>query len=384
MYDLVLEGGRIIDPAAGMDVTADIGFCDGKVAAIEQHLDLTNAKAVRNVAGALVTPGLIDLHTHVYWGGTSIGIDPVAYAADAGTTTLVDAGTAGPGNFAGFRAHVIEMSAPRILAFLNISFAGIYAFSEDMMVGECGDFRLLHPEVCLRVAQENRDLIVGIKVRVGMSASDGRGVAPLDVALEVADELGLPVMCHLDSPPPSRMEVVTRLRPGDIMTHCFRPFPGAPARARDGFIRDEIVAARERGVLFDIGHGAGSFGFVTAEAMLAGGFQPDCISSDIHVLSINGPVYNQLVTLSKFLALGMPLIDVIGASTTGPAQAIRRPELGSLAMGTPADVTILRIAEGEFEFTDCNGLIRTGKQSLTLEGMVLGGSWWDKAMSKHA
>ena len=379
MYDLLLKGGRLIDPSSGKDETTDIAFTDGKVAAIDSALDVAEAKQVRDVAGLVVTPGLIDLHTHVYWGGTSIGIDPVAYAAESGTTTLVDAGTAGPGNFAGFRAHVIEMSAPRILAFLNISFAGIFAFSKEVMVGECGDFRLLHPEVCLQVAQENLDLIVGIKVRVGMAASDGRGVAPLDVALEVADELGLPVMCHLDNPPPSRMEVVSRLRPGDVMTHCFRPWPGAPARARDGFVREEIVAARERGVLFDIGHGAGSFGFVTAEAMLAGGFQPDCISSDIHVMSIDGPVYNQLVTLSKFLALGMPLVDVIKASTTGPANAIARPQLGTLALDTPADVTILRLVEGDFEFEDCQGLIRKGHQSLALEGMVLGGRWWDQA-----
>ena len=377
MYDLLLTGGRLIDPSMGKDHTADVAFADGKVAAVGKDLDTGEASTVRDVSGFVVTPGLIDLHTHVYWGGTSIGIDPVAYAAQAGTTTLVDAGTAGPGNFEGFRAHIIEVSAPRILAFLNISFAGIYAFSEDVMVGECADFRLLHPEVCLRVAEAHRDLVVGIKVRVGMAASDGRGVAPLDLALEVADELGLPVMCHLDNPPPSRMEVVSRLRPGDVMTHCFRPFPGAPARARDGAIRDEIVAARERGVLFDIGHGAGSFGFVTAEAMLAGGFQPDCISSDIHVLSIDCPVYNQLVTLSKFLALGMSLADVIGASTSGPARAIGHPELGSLALGSPGDATVMRLAEGEFEFVDCNGLVRTGSQSLALEGMVLAGNLWE-------
>ena len=379
MYDLLLKGGHLVDPSNAREEITDIAFADGKVAAIDSTIHASEAKQVRDVTGLVVTPGLIDLHTHVYWGGTSIGVDPVSYAAQSGTTTLVDAGTAGPGNFTGFRAHVIEVSAPRILAFLNISFAGIYAFSKEVMVGECGDFRLLHPEVCLQVAEENRDLIVGIKVRVGMAASDGRGVAPLDVALEVADELGLPVMCHLDNPPPSRMEVVSRLRPGDVMTHCFRPWPGAPARARDGFVREEIVAARERGVLFDIGHGAGSFGFVTAEAMLAAGFQPDCISSDIHVMSIDGPVYNQLVTLSKFLALGMPLADVIEASTAGPAKAIGRPELGTLALGTPADVTIMRVVDGHFEFEDCQGLIRHGSRSLALHGMVLGGQWWNQA-----
>lgn len=162
------------------------------------------------------------------------------------------------------------------------------------------------------------------------------------------------------------------------MTHCFRPFPGAPARARDGEVRDEIIAARERGVLFDIGHGAGSFGFVTAEAMLEAGFQPDCISSDVHTLSIDGPAYDELVTLSKFLALGMPLPDVIAAATRGPAHAIGRPELGSLAIGTPGDATILDLAEGRFQFEDVKGLTREGTQRLVLEGMVLGGRWWEE------
>ena len=374
----MLKGGRLLDPSQGRDENADIAFENGLVAAIGEDLDPSAAREVRDVRGRLVTPGLIDLHTHIYWGGTSLGVDPVRYARQAGTTTLVDAGSAGPGNFHGFRAHIIERCEPRIHAYLNISFAGIYAFSREVMVGECGDSRLLHPELCLEVATRHADLIVGIKVRVGMAASDGRGAAPLDLALEVADEAGLPVMCHLDDPPPSRLEVVSRLRPGDVMTHCFRPFPGAPARARDAQVRDEIVAARERGVIFDIGHGAGSFGFVTAEAMLEAGFQPDCISSDVHTLSIDGPAYDELVTLSKFLALGMPLPAVIAAATRGPAEAIGKPELGSLAIGTPGDATILDIAEGRFTFEDVKGLTREGTRRLVLRGMVLGGCWWDE------
>jgi len=377
MYDLLLRDARLFDPAAGMDEVGDIAFRDGHIAALGGKLDGSQASEIRDVSALLVTPGLIDLHTHIYWGGTSLGVDPVDYARQAGTTTLVDAGSSGPGNFHGFRKHIIEPSAPRILAYLNISFAGIFGFSEEVMVGECGDFRLLYPHACLRVAEANRDLIVGIKVRVGMAASDGRGVAPLDVALEVADELDLPVMCHLDSPPPSRMEVVNRLRPGDIMTHCFRPFPGAPARARDGAVREEIVAARERGVIFDIGHGAGSFGFVSAEAMLEAGFKPDCISSDVHTLSINGPAYDELVTLSKFLALGMSLADVIAAGTAGPAKTIGKSELGTLAVGTPADASVLRLEEGNFEFEDVNALVRTGKHKLATAGRVLNGVWMD-------
>ena len=378
MHDLVLRGARLIDPGENRDEVADIAFTDGLVSAVGPAIDAGDASEVRDVSGLVVAPGLIDLHTHVYWGGTSLGVDPVDYARQAGTTTVVDAGSAGPGNFQGFRSHVIEPAAPRVYAFLNISFAGIYAFSDEVMVGECADFRLLDTEVCLRVARAHPGLIVGIKVRVGMVASDGRGVAPLDLALEVADEAGLPVMCHLDLPPPSRLEVVSRLRPGDVMTHCFRPFPGAPARASDGHVREEIIAARERGVLFDIGHGAGSFGFVTAEAMLAAGFQPDCISSDVHTLSIRGPAYDQLVTLSKFLALGMELTDVIAASTCHPAAAIGKPELGTLAVGTPGDATVLRVADGDFEFQDVNGLKRRGDRRLELQGMVLGGRWWNE------
>ena len=266
---------------------------------------------------------------------------------------------------------------PRILAYLNISFAGIFAFGHRVMVGECGDFRLLNTEDCLEVAREHADLIVGIKVRIGMNASEGRGAAPLDLAIEVAGELGLPVMCHLDYPPPTRREVLSRLRPGDVLTHCFRPFPGAPARL-DGHIHPEVLEARERGILFDVGHGKGSFGFPTAETMLAAGHPPHCISSDVHQLSIEGPAYDQLVTLSKFLALGMPLTDVIAASTSGPANAIRRPELGSFGPGNPGDATVLELAEGRFDFEDVKGERRTGGQHLKLRGMVIGGRWWEQ------
>ena len=203
---------------------------------------------------------LIDLHTHVYWGGTSLGVDAVEVARRSGTTTFVDAGSAGPGNFHGFRRHVIEPSPLRIIPFLNISFPGIFAFSSGVMVGECADLRLLDLRECVRVINANRDLIAGVKVRVGRNAGGASGVAPLDMALEVAGETGLPVMAHLDNPPPSRLEVLSRLRRGDILTHCFRPFPNAPV-AGDGRIREEVLEARRRGVIFDIGHGSGSFGF---------------------------------------------------------------------------------------------------------------------------
>src|SRR5438477_5029647 len=212
-YDLILKGGHVIDPAQGLDGIADIAFADGRVAAIGNDITPTTAVEIRDVSGRLVAPGFIDLHTHVYWGGTSLGVDATDAARQSGVTTLVDAGSAGPGNFRGFLKHVIEPSEPRILAYLHVSFAGIFAFSKRIMVGESSDLRLMSPTDAVAMANDHRDTIVGIKVRVGRNASGSSGVAPLDIALQAAAELGLPLMAHLDEPPPSYEDVLHRLRP---------------------------------------------------------------------------------------------------------------------------------------------------------------------------
>ena len=374
MAELVLRGGRVIDPASGRDETADVAFGDGKVTGVGPDLASSGAEIV-DARGLLVVPGLIDLHTHVYWGGTSLGVDAAEVARQSGTTTFVDAGSAGPGNFHGFRRHVIEPSPLRIIPFLNISFPGIFAFGASVMVGECADLRLLDLRECVRVIKANRDLIAGVKVRVGRNAGGASGAAPLDMALEVAEESGLPVMAHLDNPPPSRLEVLSRLRRGDILTHCFRPFPNAPVEGR-GRVREEVLAARQHGVIFDIGHGSGSFGFRTAEAMLAAGFFPDVISSDVHSLSINGPAFDQLVTMSKFLSLGMELVEVIRASSAGPAAVLGRADIGRLEIGAAGDATLLELAEGEFDYRDVLGETRSGRWRLKAQGLVVAGRWW--------
>lgn len=370
-HDLVLKGGRVIDPSQGIDRVADVGFADGKVMAVGDGL---SGADLRDAGGMIVTPGLIDLHTHVYWGGTSLGVDADAYSQKSAVTTSVDTGSAGPGNFAGFKAHVIDRARSRVLVYLHVSFAGIYAFSPKIMIGESQDMRLMATREALAVALEHRDSIIGIKVRVGKHASGANGIAPLDVALDLADRAGLPLMCHIDEPPPTYAAVVDRLRKGDVLTHCFRPFPNAPVHG-DGQVRDAVIRARARGVLFDVGHGMGSFSWSTARAMAEAGFWPDTISSDVHAMCINGPAWDLLRTMTKFLALGMPLADVIGAATHRPAAAVRRPDLGTFLPGSLADASVLELQDRDIALEDVLGEIVSYSQCLTARGMVIGGSW---------
>ena len=368
-HDFVLKNGRVIDPSQGIDRTADVAFAAGKVAALGDGLA---GLAERDCTGFIVTPGLIDLHTHVYWGGTSLGVDPDAFARMSAVSTCVDTGSAGPGNFPGFRKHVIERSAARILVYLHVSFAGIYGFSKNIMLGESHDIRLMAARDAVDVINENRDVIIGVKVRIGRHASGPAGIQPLDIALQVADETGLPLMAHIDEPPPSYEAVVSKLRKGDVLTHCYRPFPNSPIDGR-GKVKQEILQARERGVLFDIGHGMGSFSWKTARAAMAEGFPPDTISSDVHALCIEGPAYDQVTTLSKFLALGMPVNDVVAASTVNAAKALQRPELGTFKVGAAGDASILELRDGSFPLEDVRGEVVTARQRFFAAGLVIAG-----------
>lgn len=375
-FDLVLKNARVIDPSQGLEGVMDVAFADGKVAAIGRGLP--DGAETSNLAGLIVTPGLIDLHTHVYWGGTSLGIDPDAYARASAVTTCVDTGSAGPGNYPGFRTHVIGPAKARILVYLHVSFAGIYGFARNVMVGESHDPRLMAERDAVAVALSDPETIIGIKIRIGRHASGPTRIAPLVSALQVADETGLPLMCHIDEPPPSYEAVVDMLRPGDVLTHCFRPFPNAPVHG-DGRVKDAVLAARERGVIFDIGHGMGSFGWGTARAMMAAGFPPDVISSDVHALCVDGPAFDQVTTLSKFLPLGMSLPEIVRASTEAPAKALRRPDLGTLKVGSPGDASILSLRSGSFPLADTRGEVVTVPERLFAEGCVIGGSWFQKA-----
>jgi dihydroorotase len=249
-------------------------------------------------------------------------------------------------------------------------------------VGECSDLRLCEPRETVAAVREHADVVVGVKVRSGKHAGGLSGIAPVDLALEAADKVGLPLMAHIDEPPPGRSEVLPRLRRGDILTHCFRPFPNAPVFA-SGAVRPDMRLARERGVIFDIGHGMGSFDFEVAKAMLAEGLAPDVISSDVHLYCVEGPAFDILVCMSKLVALGMPLVEVLRAATQRPAEAIARPELGTLKVGGIGDVAVLKLQPGRFTFIDAVGAPLVADQRLISNGIVIGGKWWPNEAPDH-
>ena len=370
-FDLVLKGGRVIDERNGVDGLFDVAIKAGKVAAVAPSIDAAGAK-VRDVSGCIVAPGLIDIHTHVYHKATSLSVDPGFIARRSACTTLVDAGSAGAGNYDGFRDYVMVSSPYRIFAFLNISFPGIFGFDKDVSIGEATARAMLPVHRCVEKIEANRDRIIGVKVRIGGIVTGEFGLGALELALEAANAVDLPLMTHIGHPPPSYSDVVDMLRPGDILTHCYRPEPNS-AIGPDGRVLDAVWKARERGVLFDIAHGMGAFGYDSAEAALREGFKPDLISSDVHVIAVEGPGYDMLHTMSKLLNCGLTVAEVIGMSTSRPALAIQRPELGQLGVGVPADVTILRQYASDYVFTDVVGTQRAGSTLLQPVAVYLDG-----------
>jgi dihydroorotase len=344
-YDLVVRGGRVLDPARGLDGAFDVAIAGGRIAAVERDLPASAATEALDARGLLVVPGLIDFHTHVYWGGVWNSVDANALAASGGVTTVVDAGSSGAGNFAGFLKYVIEPATCRILAFLNISFAGIIGALGRVDVPEAGDVRLMNVAEAVAVAREYPETIRGIKVRLGRHGSGALGLAALQLAIEAAEILGLPVLAHIDDPPPRMSEVLDHLRPGDILTHAFRRAPNTLA-TRDGAVDRAALAARERGVLLETGHGYLMFSVRVARQVFRHGVHPDIIGTDVYRVSIVRPDISLPAILSKCLALGMSLEQVIRAATDTPARALGLGgRLGTLAPGAEGDVTVLRIAE---------------------------------------
>jgi dihydroorotase len=335
--DLIISGGRVIDPATQTDGYLDVGVRDGRVATIAKGPLPQPARATHDASGCLVVPGLVDIHTHVLAGGSFWGIRPTPVAWRTGVTTWVDAGSAGIYNLAQFLELTAAYRPVAVYGFLNISGIGLVGQTGELALPEHCDAAL-----CARAIDANREQLVGVKCRLDYRATAGGSAHALQLALEAARAADVPVMVHIGQGPPSLEEVLASLRPGDIVTHCTT---GQNMALIDqaGRLWPSVRDARARGVLFDVGHGSGGFSFTVAEALVRDGLVPDLISSDLHQLSVLGPGFDLPTTMSKLLTAGMPLTEVIAAATSRPAAAIGRAEYcGSLAQGRRADIAILR------------------------------------------
>lgn len=368
MTRLIIRGGRVVDPASGRDEVADVEIADGKIATIGPNLPASGHQ-IFEAAGALVTPGLVDIHTHCYWAGTLLGVNADKIGPRTGVTTWVDCGSAGAATFEGFYYHVIKRSRLRILPLLNLSYVGLApAGNLTLSVGELDDFRFADLREIHRVGERFKGEIVGIKLRASNNAVAANGPVVLPLAREAADMLGLPLMVHIGMPPPTIEDVLPFLRAGDILTHIYNPNPGGNVLDAQGRLRTAVKEALARGVRMEVGHGGASFSFEVAERAMAEGLLPSAIGTDLHGHNIEGPVFDLPHVMAKFLALGMSLNDVLRLTTCAPADIIGRPDLGRLQAGGEADVAVFRMKESAVQLRDSLGAGREG--TLQLENML--------------
>jgi dihydroorotase len=370
-YDLLLKGGHVIDPKNNVNAVRDVAIRDGRIAAVENSIPSSAAKKTIPVAGLYVTPGLVDIHVHVFTHsapGTlyddDTSVTPDDTCLRTAVTTVVDAGTAGWRDFPDFKRRIIDRSKVRVLAFINIVGTGMLNNEVEQNPVD------MQPEVTAEFAKKNRDTIVGIK-SAHWRQPDFTAVRKAVEAGKLAD---LPVMVDYGSFLPGKpyQEMVLDIfRPGDMSTHFYRV--PAPLLDENEKVMPYLHEARRRGVKFDVGHGGGSFYFRYAEPMVKQGFWPDSISTDLHANSVNGSMIDMLNVMSKFLSMGVPLAEVIRMSTTNPATQVKRPELGQIAPGAEADVAVLRLETGDFGFVDVRGGRISGKQRVGCEMTIRAG-----------
>jgi len=362
-WDLVLRDGDVLDPARpGGPRRADVAVARGRIAAVGPGLAADAAETV-DATGRLVTPGLVDLHTHVYAGATYWGIDPDPTAWHSGVTTWVDAGSAGAFTFAAFDRGVRRFAVD-VPALLNISAVGLAAST-----GESRSLENCDVELAVATARAFGDRIRGFKVRVDRHAVGGNGLEPLRRAIEAGEACGLPVMVHIGAAPPTLGEILPLLRPGDIVTHCAS---GIAAAALPGGIDPVAKEAYQSGVVFDVGHGSGGFAFDVLEAQLAAGLKPHTVSSDLHARSLHGPVFDLPTTMAKMLAVGWLLEDVVAGATLRPAQTLGL-SAGTLAVGAPADLAIFAVIDEPWRVADVHGQVRTAPLRLVNEATYRAG-----------
>ena len=366
-FDLLIKGGVTIDDAGGLSGRHDVAISRGRIAAVEPGIPTNAAFQIIDATDLYVTPGLIDMHTHVYHGATFWGIDPDPVGSRTGVTTWIDVGSAGALTLEGLRKFIIERAEVRISAFLNISYIGLTGYDFELANLAYCDNRLF--EI---VANRNRDILHGVKVRMGTTTVGPNGLEPLRRAIEVAERCDYPVMVHIAVPPPGISDILPLLREGDIITHCFT---GNGMKLIDdaGEPLEQTLRAIDRGVILDIGHGAGSFTFKTAEAALAAGIKPHAISSDIHQISIAGPMFDLPTCLSKFLAIGVGLNEAVAMATTAPARLLGLEDRGTLRPGALADIALFSLEQGNYPLYDIDNQVRTGRELLVNQLTIVGG-----------
>lgn len=371
LYDLLIAGGRVIDPAQQISGERDVAIAGGRIARVAANIPRAQARQVYDAAGKLVTPGLIDLHTHVYRSGITLNVDPDAVGFQSGVTTVVDCGSTGAGNFAGFRRYVVDGSATRIYALLNISTIGLIVTNEIYL-----DPRMIDARAAIRTIGANRDRILGIKVRVNGRHSDlSHDLEVMKTAREVADATGLPIMMHWSVEP----DLLAMLKRGDILAHPFNPPSPNSANlfGADGTqsekVLPQILALKDRGIWTDVQLGTTHHSWDVSEKAFKQGWYPDSISTDIGRAPDGGPA-SVLVPMSEFLHLGLPLDRVIAGVTSTPSKMLNFPEkVGTLEPGVTADVAVLELAQGSFEYADQARQPRTLKQQFVAVATVKGG-----------
>jgi dihydroorotase len=361
-YDLVIANGEVLDPSQKLRGKRDVGIKHGQIAGIETSIPAARAVQRIDAAGRLVTPGLVDLHTHLV-PHLGIGLPADELVGITAVTTAVSAGDAGWQTFGAVRHYAIPQARTRIFAFVHIASIGL---AGGLAPGEMLNIDYANVDGCAKAVIENPDIALGVKVRITDTVVGQNGLEPLRRAIRAAELVGkgVPVMCHIGAAPGSLTDLLDLLRPGDILTHAYS---GAGNNTvQNGQLLPAARAAKQRGVIFDVGHGGGSFDYTVCEPALQQGAVPDTISSDIHAVSINTPGYPTLPNvMSKFLNLGMPLEDVVAKTTVEPAKIIGRvPGLGTLRLGAPADVAIFDLVDGPVEFVDTRNNKRTGTKKL--------------------
>jgi len=370
-FDLVVANGEVIDPSQGLRGKRDVGIKNGQIAAIAPSIPAARSAQRIDANGKLVVPGLIDLHTHLC-PHLGIGLPADELVGITSTTTAVSAGDAGAYTFGNFRHGVVPQSRTRLFAFVHIATIGL---AGGLAPGEMLNIDYANVDACAKAVAENADIVLGVKVRITDSVVGQNGLEPLRRAIRAAEiaDRSMRVMCHIGAAPGSLADLLDLLRPGDILTHAYS---GAGNNTvQNGQVLAAALRAKQRGVVVDVGHGGGSFDFTVAAPAMAQAFGPDTISSDIHAVSINTPGYPTLPwVMSKFLALGLSLEEVVARATVEPAKIIGRvPGLGTLMIGAPADVSILELVAGPVEFVDTRNNRRTGDRKLVPVLTVRGG-----------